>query len=129
MFASIITNELDQLPAKRSGEPKNRLLISGLKYELNADQPAARVLWPESRAPAKRILSNTSTPMMRGDDVYSAKSNGELVCREADLGFHELEVFIAQSGKNFDQRPIAVAVAWRTCKLGSDNRGTSTSVI
>jgi len=37
-------------------------------------------------APTKRILSNTSTPMLRGDYVYSAKSNGELVCLEAGTG-------------------------------------------
>ena len=65
---------------------KNQLLISGLMYELDANQPTAKVLWPESRAPAKRILSNTSTPMLRGDYVYSAKSSGELVCLEASTG-------------------------------------------
>jgi outer membrane protein assembly factor BamB len=37
-------------------------------------------------AASKRILSNTSTPMLRGDYVYSAKSNGELVCLEAGTG-------------------------------------------
>ena len=62
----------------------NRLLISGLMFELNAGQPAATVLWPESRA--GRILSNTSTAMLLGDYVYSAKSNGELVCLEAATG-------------------------------------------
>ena len=65
---------------------KNRLLIAGLMLELNARQPAATVLWPESRAISKRILSNTSTAMLRGDYVYSAKSNGELVCLEAGTG-------------------------------------------
>jgi outer membrane protein assembly factor BamB len=65
---------------------KNRLLISGLMYELDADQPTAKVLWPESRAPAKRILSNTSTALFQGDYVYSAKLNGELVCLEAGTG-------------------------------------------
>src|SRR5439155_25837469 len=62
----------------------NRLLISGLMFELNAGQPVATVLWPESRA--GQILSNTSTAMLRGDYVYSAKSNGELVCLEAATG-------------------------------------------
>ncbi len=65
---------------------KDRLLISGLMFELNADQPTAKVLWPESRAAAKRILSNTSTPLLQGDYVYSAKSSGELVCLEAGTG-------------------------------------------
>src|SRR6266851_3349715 len=65
---------------------KNRLLIAGLMLELNAQQPAALVLWPESRAISKRILSNTSTALLQGDYVYSAKSKGELVCLEAGSG-------------------------------------------
>jgi len=80
----MVTSNNDSIPTPVI--QKNRLLISGLMYELNADQPAAKVLWPESRAPAKRILSNTSTAMMRGDYVYSAKLNGELVCLEAGTG-------------------------------------------
>jgi len=81
---AMVTSGNDSIPTPVV--EKNRLLISGLMYELDANQPAARVLWPESRAPAKRILSNTSTPMMQGDYVYSAKSNGELVCLEAGTG-------------------------------------------
>jgi outer membrane protein assembly factor BamB len=65
---------------------KNRLLISGLMFELDARTPAAKVLWPETMAASKRILSNTSTPLLLGDFVYSAKSNGELVCLEAGTG-------------------------------------------
>lgn len=64
----------------------NRLLISGLMFELAARTPTARVLWPETMAASKRILSNTSTPLLQGDYVYSAKSNGELVCLEAGTG-------------------------------------------
>ena len=37
-------------------------------------------------APSKRLLSNTSSPMLQGDYVYSAKSSGELVCLEAGTG-------------------------------------------
>src|SRR5438094_8321284 len=65
---------------------KNRLLIAGLMLELDAHQPAATVLWPESRAVSRRILSNTSTALLQGDYVYSARSNGELVCLEASSG-------------------------------------------
>jgi outer membrane protein assembly factor BamB len=65
---------------------KGRLLISGLMFELSARQPVATVLWPTNRAPARRLLSNTSTPMLRGDYVYSAKSTGELVCLDAATG-------------------------------------------
>jgi len=55
-------------------------------FELDTRTPTAKVLWPETMAPSKRILSNTSTPLLRGDYVYSAKSNGELVCLEAGTG-------------------------------------------
>ena len=65
---------------------KNRLLVSGLMMELNADAPTAKVLWPETMAASKRILSNTSTPLLQGDYVYSARSSGELVCLEAGTG-------------------------------------------
>jgi len=65
---------------------KNRLLISGLMFELNAREPAATMLWPTNRAAAKRLLSNTSSPMLRGGHIYSAKSSGELVCLDAGTG-------------------------------------------
>ena len=64
----------------------NRLLISGLMFELNAAAPTAKVLWPDTMAPSKRLLSNTSSPLLQGDYVYSAKSSGELVCLEAGTG-------------------------------------------
>jgi len=64
----------------------NRLLISGLMLELDSDKPEAKVLWPETMAASKRLLSNTSNPVLRGDYVYSAKSSGELVCLKASSG-------------------------------------------
>jgi hypothetical protein len=64
---------------------RNRLLIGGLMLELNADQPVASVLWPDANS-SKRILSNTSTALLQGDYVFSAKSTGELVCLEAGTG-------------------------------------------
>jgi outer membrane protein assembly factor BamB len=65
---------------------KDRLLISGLMYQLDADKPTATVIWPGSKAPARRLLSNTSTPVLQGDYVYSARSTGQLVCLEAGTG-------------------------------------------
>jgi outer membrane protein assembly factor BamB len=65
---------------------KNLLLISGLMFQLNAEEPSASILWPEARGVSKRILSNTSTPVLSGDHVYSARSSGELVCLEAATG-------------------------------------------
>lgn len=63
-----------------------RLLVSGLLFQLDADQPAAAVLWPEAKAGNKRVLSNTSTALLQGGHVYSARTSGELVCLEAATG-------------------------------------------
>jgi hypothetical protein len=62
------------------------LLIGGLMMKLDRGKPAATVLWPKSRAVAGRVLSNTSTPLLAGDCVFSARSSGELVCLDADTG-------------------------------------------
>jgi outer membrane protein assembly factor BamB len=65
---------------------KDRLLIGGLMFQLDPERPAARVLWPDSKAPVRRIFSHTSTGLFRGDYVYSARSSGQLVCLEAATG-------------------------------------------
>jgi outer membrane protein assembly factor BamB len=65
---------------------KNLLLVSGLMFQLDKDRPAASILWPGTKPVARRILSNTSTPLFLGDHVYSARSSGELVCLEARTG-------------------------------------------
>jgi outer membrane protein assembly factor BamB len=65
---------------------KNLLLIGGLMLELDGAKPAATVLWPKTKAVSRRILSNTSTALIRGDHLFSAKSSGELVCLEARTG-------------------------------------------
>jgi outer membrane protein assembly factor BamB len=65
---------------------KNLLLVSGLMLRLDAEKPAATVVWPDTRAVSRRILSNTSTPLFQGDHLFSAKSSGELVCLEATTG-------------------------------------------
>jgi outer membrane protein assembly factor BamB len=81
---AMVTSSNDSIPTPVI--QKYRLLISGLMLELNADAPTARVLWPESTPASERILSNTSTPLLQGNYVYSAKSNGELVCLQASTG-------------------------------------------
>jgi len=81
---AMVTSSNDSIPTPVV--QNNRLLISGLMLELDNNRPEARMLWPETVAPSKRILSNTSTPMLQGDYVYSAKSSGELVCLEAGTG-------------------------------------------
>jgi outer membrane protein assembly factor BamB len=62
------------------------LLISGLMIRLHGDKPGASVLWPNSKASARRVLSNTSTPVILGDHVYSATMSGEFVCLQARTG-------------------------------------------
>jgi outer membrane protein assembly factor BamB len=81
---AMVTSNNDAIPAPVIY--KNWLLIGGLMLELNTHQPGASVLWPETRAVSKRILSNTSTALVWEDYVFSAKSSGELVCLEAGTG-------------------------------------------
>lgn len=64
----------------------DRLLIGGLMFQLDSNMPAATVLWPASKAPARRIFSHTSTALFRGDHLFSARSTGELVCVDATTG-------------------------------------------
>jgi len=62
------------------------LLIGGVMLKLDLNKPAASEVWPESRAASKRVLSNTSTALLQGDYVYSARTSGELVSLEAGTG-------------------------------------------
>jgi outer membrane protein assembly factor BamB len=62
------------------------LLIGGMMLKLSADKPEASILWPDTKAAGARTLSNTSTALILGDHVYSAKSSGELVCLDAKTG-------------------------------------------
>ncbi len=80
----MVTSNNDAIPTPVI--QKNRLLIGGLMMELDVNRPADSVLWPGINPAAKRILSNTSTALLLGDHVFSAKSNGELVCLEAATG-------------------------------------------
>ena len=76
------TNYSSATPVSENSE----LLISGFMLELRADAALATPVWPKSRDLARRILSNTSTPLLKGENVYSAKSGGELVCLDARTG-------------------------------------------
>jgi outer membrane protein assembly factor BamB len=62
------------------------LLVSGLMLKLDAAKPAASILWPNSLALMKRVLSATSTPMLTGGFAYSATRTGELACLDAGTG-------------------------------------------
>lgn len=64
----------------------DRLLVGGLMLTLAADHPSAAIAWPAAEAPLKRILSNTSTAMIRDSHLYSALISGELACLDARTG-------------------------------------------
>ena len=64
----------------------DRLLISGLMFQLDATRPAARILWPDTPSGTRRILSDTSTPLFRDESVYSPRSGGLFVCLDATTG-------------------------------------------
>ena len=78
----------------------HRLLIGGLMMKLDPDKPGASVLWPETRPATRRILSNTSTALLRGEYVFSAKISGELVCLEAATGRQVWQTNTVTSLKN-----------------------------
>lgn len=63
-----------------------RVLLGGLMMEVDTKRPEGRVVWPEGKALSKRILSNTSTALWRGNFIYAARSGGEFVCLEARNG-------------------------------------------
>ncbi|HZN60601.1 MAG TPA: PQQ-binding-like beta-propeller repeat protein [Planctomycetota bacterium] len=62
------------------------LLIGGCMLKLDPARAGAAVLWPASRAIARRVFSNTSTGAILDGHVVSARSTGELVCVAASTG-------------------------------------------
>ena len=64
----------------------DRVLVSGLMLQLDKNQPAAKVLWPDTPSGTRRILSDTSTPLFKDDFIYSPRSGGLFVCLEAGTG-------------------------------------------
>jgi len=65
---------------------RQRLFVAGLMFQFDTGKPAPSVLWPEARAPTERILSNTSTAVLQGNYLFSARTSGELICLEAGTG-------------------------------------------
>jgi len=62
------------------------LLVSGRMFQLEKDRPADKTLWPEGKGISRRILSDTSTGLLLGDYVYSAKAGGDFLCLKAATG-------------------------------------------
>lgn len=77
------TNQYGSATPMQRGD---KLLISGLLFQLDATKPAATVLWPESRSPTKVVLSACSISLLQDDCVFSGKTNGHLVCLDASDG-------------------------------------------
>lgn len=66
---------------------ENLLFAGGIMFQLSPDKPAASVLWPDARTSyTRRVLSQTSIPLIRDGCVFSDKSYGHLVCLEALTG-------------------------------------------
>lgn len=63
---------------------ENRLLVNGLMLKLDAERPRASVMWPAR--PPQRLLTSTSTALLRGDFLFGCESSGQLVCRDATTG-------------------------------------------
>ena len=64
----------------------DRLLVSGLMFQLDRARPTAKVLWPDTPSGTRRILSDTSTPLMKDGFVYGPRSGGAFVFLEAGTG-------------------------------------------
>src|SRR5213596_3615596 len=62
------------------------LLVSGWMFQLEKDRPGGKTLWPEGKGVSRRILSDTSTGLLLGDYVYSAKAGGDFLCLKAATG-------------------------------------------
>src|SRR6185295_12033112 len=60
-------------PAFRHGY----LLAGGLMFKLGPKDTDYKVLWPESVPVTKRILSNTSAPLMKDDLIFTGTIAGK----------------------------------------------------
>ena len=67
-------------------EKQNLLLAGGLVLKMDPAKPAATILWPADKARAKRILGPTSTPLLRGNEIFWLNPDKDLVCLDATTG-------------------------------------------
>lgn len=98
----------------------DRLLISGLMLKLDQNQPSASMLWPESTAASKRILSSTSTGLLRGNHIFSAGRSGKLVCLDAATGNQVWETDKVTDGKGGNTTSIHLTVNGDSVLLFND---------
>jgi len=64
----------------------NLLLAGGIVMKLDPQKPAATVLWPADKARAKRILGDTSTPFLRGNEIFWLNPGKDFACLDATTG-------------------------------------------
>jgi outer membrane protein assembly factor BamB len=64
----------------------DRLLVGGVMFSLDPRKPAASMLWPGQVAQTRRVFSRTSTAIIDGDHLYTARLNGKFGCHEAATG-------------------------------------------
>ncbi|HEV8291611.1 MAG TPA: PQQ-binding-like beta-propeller repeat protein, partial [Tepidisphaeraceae bacterium] len=67
-------------------ERDNLLLAGGIVMKLDSAKPAATVVWPADKARAKRILGDTSTPLLRGSEIFWLNPGKDFACLDATSG-------------------------------------------
>jgi outer membrane protein assembly factor BamB len=64
-----------------------RLLVGARMFQLDAQKPAATLLWPQDIGVTQRLLSDISTALVRDGHVFSLKNSvGRFVCLDAATG-------------------------------------------
>ena len=61
-----------------------RLFVGGAMLQLTSDKPGATLLWPATGA--RKVLSDTSTGLLRGELLFSVRTGGPFVCFDAATG-------------------------------------------
>ena len=64
----------------------NLLLAGGVVFKLDPDKPAATILWPADKARAKRITSDTSTPLLTSSEIFWLNPGKEFTALDATTG-------------------------------------------
>jgi outer membrane protein assembly factor BamB len=62
------------------------LLAGGVVFKLDRNKAAAEILWPANKARGKRLLAETSTPMMSDGEIFWLSPGKEFTCLDAASG-------------------------------------------
>jgi outer membrane protein assembly factor BamB len=82
------------------------LFVNGVMLKLDSQRVGASVLWPQTAAPSRRMMSDTSTGVFIGEHLFAANVSGELVCIEPKTG----------------------QIVWATNRVTTEQSGTSIHV-